>query len=273
MRCVSPINLKVKAGRVNVPCGRCHACLSNKRNEWTFRLLQELKSSSSCYFLTFTYSNENLTFIDDFPQLVKRDVQLFLKRLRQEQKKVSDDSIRYYIVGEYGTRTKRPHYHAIMFNLFPALLDKITEIWALGSVHQGIGQIASIHYTTKYVIQKPKEKEDDRVIQKPFALISNKPGIGAGYMRTHGQWHKDNEDPTTKVNGVIGRLPRYYREKLFSKSQKEKFASEIRDKMTKTDVKKDNELFKKGVNPFKHNNEEYQQFVEIINKSLKNGVF
>ena len=46
--------------------------------------------------------------------LRKRDFQLFMKRLR---KKYSDDRIRFYACGEYGSETFRPHYHAILFGL------------------------------------------------------------------------------------------------------------------------------------------------------------
>jgi len=47
--------------------------------------------------------------------LIKRDVQLFIKRLRKEQDSRGSSKIKYYLVGEYGDLTKRPHYHAAIF--------------------------------------------------------------------------------------------------------------------------------------------------------------
>ena len=46
--------------------------------------------------------------------LRKRDYQLFMKRLR---KAFPNDKIRFYAAGEYGPKTLRPHYHAILFGL------------------------------------------------------------------------------------------------------------------------------------------------------------
>lgn len=41
----------------------------------------------------------------------KRDIQLFLKRLRKNLSKYTDEKIRYYAVSEYGPKTFRAHYH------------------------------------------------------------------------------------------------------------------------------------------------------------------
>lgn len=41
----------------------------------------------------------------------KREIQLFLKRLRKLLKRYTDEKIRYYVVGEYGPVTFRGHYH------------------------------------------------------------------------------------------------------------------------------------------------------------------
>lgn len=45
----------------------------------------------------------------------KRDVQLFLKRVRKSLSKYSDEKIRYYAVSEYGPKTFRAHYHVLFF--------------------------------------------------------------------------------------------------------------------------------------------------------------
>jgi len=44
--------------------------------------------------------------------LSKKDFQLYMRRLRFDAGK----GLKYYVCGEYGTKSNRPHYHAIIFN-------------------------------------------------------------------------------------------------------------------------------------------------------------
>lgn len=157
MKCISPLLIRTDGRRDVVPCGKCNFCLQTKRADWTFRLQQELKISSSAFFLTLTYDNDNIPFSSaGVPELRKRDCQLFMKRLRKENSK----SLRYYTVGEYGTVTSRPHYHSILFNLDLQMVSQLPKIWSLGHVHVGDVKTASIHYVTKYVINRVGEFEN-----------------------------------------------------------------------------------------------------------------
>jgi len=150
MRCIRPLTLKTG---LTVPCGHCNFCLANRRADWSFRLYQENKVSQSSHFLTLTYDDSTVPVGDDCLSLCKRDLQLFIKRLRKE----NGSRIRYYSVGEYGTQTSRPHYHSIMFSLDVKTVQKLPEIWGLGNVHVGQVNAASIHYVTKYVINSDRE--------------------------------------------------------------------------------------------------------------------
>ncbi|MDX8558692.1 hypothetical protein OZ663_18615, partial [Elizabethkingia sp. HX CGY] len=60
-----------------------------------------------------------------------RDFQLFMKRARKLQEK----KISYFLVGEYGSQTFRPHYHAIVFDVenISAFLNE----WRMGHTHAG----------------------------------------------------------------------------------------------------------------------------------------
>lgn len=136
-----------------------------------------------------------------------------MKRIRQEHKKFSNKQVRYYAVGEYGTKTGRPHYHALIFNLAEKV--DIQKFWYKGHIHIGQVNEASIAYCTKYVIQY-KDKEQ-RHINPPFALMSKRPAIGHQYLTTATKkWHKENQyfhcnHYERKVN-----MPRYYRKKIFT---------------------------------------------------------
>lgn len=221
MKCISPLTIRRNTAIDTVPCGRCNFCLSNKRNDWTFRLYQEFLVSKSAYFLTMTYADEHCPITDQgILTLEKRDVQLFTKRLRKQHSKFSSDTIRYYTVGEYGTQTHRPHYHSIMFNLSNKV--DILKSWQLGHVHVGAVTLPSIHYTTKYSINQYVECKDK---QSPFALISKRSGgLGKNYLDTHTEWHRESMRDYTQVNGVAGRLPAYYRQKIFSVGERAGFA-------------------------------------------------
>jgi len=157
MRCISPLMIRDKGRRDIVPCGKCNYCLQSKRADWTFRLLQEHKVSDSAHFLTMTYDEDKLPYSGSgVPQLCKQDVVLFTKRLRKMQSQRFPDArgLRYYTVGEYGTQTHRPHYHSIMFNLQSDVLANLPNIWQNGLTYVGTVNIASIHYVTKYVINR-----------------------------------------------------------------------------------------------------------------------
>lgn len=47
--------------------------------------------------------------------LSKRDLQLFTKALNEDARRRFGKGVRYFACGEYGERTKRPHYHIALF--------------------------------------------------------------------------------------------------------------------------------------------------------------
>lgn len=53
-----------------------------------------------------------------------------------------------------------------------------------------------------------------------FAFMSKRPAIGKNYLDTHTQWHLDDSRNFTQVHGQTQRLPRYYKDKIFSPGQK-----------------------------------------------------
>lgn len=218
MRCINPLQL----GPRTVPCGKCNFCLQVKRGDWSFRISNEFKYADSAVFATLTYDESNQPWkdLDDgntVPTLLKRDVQLFKKRLRKECAKLSQSSVRYYSVGEYGTVTSRPHYHSILFNVPISVYPRIQEIWSLGNVLCGSVTPSSIHYVTKYVINRHQEYEGR---EPPFALMSKRPGIGARYLETHSKWHLEGMRNYAKINGYQTRLPRYYKDRIFSERER-----------------------------------------------------
>lgn len=216
-KCVSLIRLKDprgSAGFLDVPCGKCGNCRANRRNDWSFRIGIEAKNSLSTKFLTLTYRDEEIKYHESgCPTLCKHDLQKFIKRIRKAQDGNKKSSIRYYAVGEYGTKTHRPHYHIILFNCF---IDnhKLVNLWGMGHVMAGKLSKGGIHYATKYHVNYDKEFSKD--IREPeFATMSKNPGIGASYIEDSGKWNYENGFLHVMNNGYKQRLPRYYRDRIF----------------------------------------------------------
>jgi hypothetical protein len=303
--CLSPINIVRPNGqgnkdRIDVPCGKCMNCLENRRSEWSFRLRQELKGSSSAYFLTLTYDDLHipLMYLGDIyrqyemdfkfmkgtepvPSLYKKDVQDFLKRLRKKHAKVSKIPIRYYAVGEYGTNSSRPHYHLCLFNLDYSCTDKvaqiphsgywdntITDVWNMGIAHVGNLNDASIHYVCGYLISNQSEPEG---ANKVFSSMSLKPAIGMRYVQKNIKHHRDNAK--FYVNGTKPgkkqRLPRYYRDKMFSKDEVEMYSDKLQFEFDERTDKRQKKLFKKGINPFLYETTLTENKRRRINKNSK----
>lgn len=219
MACYNPISLANKnpllpfVGRL-VPCGKCIGCLNVRRNAWTFRLLQEDKISMSSVFLTLTYSDEFVPNDEGRLVLNKKDLQNYFKRVRHETPK-----IKYFGVGEYGEKTNRPHYHAIVFNSDEKVLE---QKWKKQNEPIGIVQCdkvtqGSIHYVTKYILkgQSYGYKKYD-----PFSVMSK--GLGKSYVNDKtSEYHiKNMIDVVTYPGGIKQKMPRYIKDKIFDDDMK-----------------------------------------------------
>lgn len=167
--CITPFKIRNKEhdGTVCVPCGKCPQCLKRRASGWSFRLMQHEKSAFSSWFVTFTYNNDSVPVSPNgFMSLERAAVQRYFKRLRKLHG--HSNLVKYFVVGEYGTRTDRPHYHAIIFNSKPELIE---AAWSLdkkpiGQVHFGSVTGASVGYTLKYMCKPgkiPLHRNDDRV--------------------------------------------------------------------------------------------------------------
>lgn len=95
-----------KSQFLEIPCGKCSACQKNYRYQWSIRCLYESLLHKESYFLTLTYDDDHINKACD------DDFKKFIKALRNNGYKV-----RYFACKEYGERTKRVHFHAILFGL------------------------------------------------------------------------------------------------------------------------------------------------------------
>lgn len=173
---------------IAVPCGKCPVCRQQKINAFVQRCeLETLMYNNKPIFLTLTYNEKTL------PEkgVNVRDVQLYLKRVRINLERCGyQEKIRYVFVGEYGRRTHRPHYHAILWNLSQSDMVEYSQIREILSSSWDKGFILSrfidpsdnktFYYTAKYLRKDcciPEGKNET------FICCSNRGGgIGSAYI-------------------------------------------------------------------------------------------
>lgn len=175
-------------------CGQCIPCRIRKRREWAHRIMLEAAQYDSNAFVTLTYDDEHLPIGGS---LVPRDTQVWLKRLR---KSLSPVRVRYYLVGEYGEVSNRPHYHVALFG-YPSCSRGVTRIvkgrvsccvackgisdsWGNGLVYLGSLEEKSAQYIAGYVVKKMTSVGDKRLGGRcpEFGRMSLRPGVARDAM-------------------------------------------------------------------------------------------
>lgn len=242
MRCLYPqrITIKPKSPKSPpsfswVPCGKCYACKSNRRNNWTFRLQQEQLHSSFSSFVTLTYADEHLPVKYDWFCIVKtheeinnsfvsvylKDIQDFVKRYRYYLD-LYDIKLRYLIASEYSPEVFRPHYHCIFFySKYDPVIDKIEydgkafynellrKSWIKGNSTFDFLTDGRIHYVTQYnmkIFDNAPGNTDNN-----FCVMSRRPGIGYSFIEEN----KHLSSPFVYYNnGCKGSMPRYFRDRI-----------------------------------------------------------
>ncbi len=231
---------------VQIPCGKCIGCRLEYSRQWANRLMLEAQYHTDMYFITLTYDDFHIPlsyYVDDSTgealqsmSLCKRDFQLFMKRLRKSQ---PENQIRFYAAGEYGSQTFRPHYHAIVFGLKlsdlvfykfnklgqPLYTSQYLEsIWCNTSSDSkerlGICVVAEVSwetcaYTARYTAKKSGTLDDEFYdkfnMEKPFTLMSRRPGIARMYYDDHpDMFDYTSINIPTSTGGRKVAIPRYF---------------------------------------------------------------
>lgn len=123
--------------------------------------------------------------------LSKRDFQLFIKRLRyyfQQEDKTA--FLRYYLTGEYGPRTYRPHGHLLLFFDSEKCADRIqillSKAWTFGTVYDPhFVEGSAAKYVSSYINSTsvlPALYEHSQLRQ--FSIFSKSPAIGSLFPAT-----------------------------------------------------------------------------------------
>lgn len=273
-----------------VPCGTCFECIRKYKQGWVFRMQEERKASISSAFITLTYDDNHLDFSKNGYPTVKVDSwQKFMKKLRKENqkfygsKKYETPKLSYYACAEYGDLTHRPHYHMCIFNLPTNWLQEgqrltsgpIYEKWNKGHISISPAEDQRLAYCVGYTGKKVYKKAQQLLNNEHFSGHDDRTpefnqmskGIGKDYLKPNTILHhkKHKTGIIHKQDGYTIAMPRYYRDKIFTKYENY-LVSEHQKKFLLQDVDPDNTdlEFSKKMLGIRHYKRKYQQSRNIL---------
>lgn len=232
--CTSPRKVAIpELGReVLASCGRCSLCFRRRAWELTGRIQMEALAHdpADICVVNLTYADEHIPKPGSVlrPQAIAKrgsdlltaedvylgykgldpyDVTTWLKRIRERYSRTNNGAkLRYFLCGEYGERTDRPHYHAILFG-YPACTRQdgtrygkkgdttpnccatcaeLYTTWGKGGIQAQApkGTDALARYVSGYVVKGMHRKDSHKLRGRhpEFARWSRKPPMGANII-------------------------------------------------------------------------------------------
>lgn len=252
----------IYAKKIQVPCGQCIGCRIDRSRMWAVRCMHEQQwyeeNGKDSVFVTLTYNDQNLP---ENGNLDYTDFQKFFKRLKKNcQKELiyetqeydpitnepvkvlinPEDQIRFYMCAEYGEKTQRPHFHALIFGWKPTDCYRwrrdqrgyyvyrsptLESLWTLGNSELGDVTFESAAYVARYCMKKVTGQLADDYYKRvnldtgeiynltpEFNRMSLKPGIGHRWFQKY-QTDLYPHDYAV-VSGRKTKIPRYYDKKF-----------------------------------------------------------
>lgn len=269
---------------IEIACGQCVGCRLERSRQWAVRCIHEAQMHEVSSFITLTYDNDH---VPKDSSLRYSDFQEFMRSLRDRLRYASSKQklasvpkstktsgagetalsfsrvrssavpprnlgVRYFVAGEYGDNTSRPHYHALLFGVgFPdrelyrsmpsgskLYTSKwLADLWPKGFSSVGDVTFESAAYVARYVLKKITGARADEHYkcfdpdtgevfwrEPEFCHMSLKPAIGATWFEKFGR--ASCERDYVVVRGIKMRPPKYY-DKLFDTV--DGFSAEYRD--------------------------------------------
>lgn len=198
---------------LQVPCSTCIGCRAAQAKAWALRCHLELGQHSTASFVTLTYEEKYLP-----PTLSRPHLQKWVRSVRKRLDTAG--AVRFFACGEYGSRYKRPHYHALMFGLGLETRSLMSAAWGKGHVTVERVNPARIAYVAGYTQKKISDAfhrsrdtewydEHGEVFryQPPFLQMSRRPGIGGHARQFSNSWRD-----FAVMNGCKQAVPRFLHE-------------------------------------------------------------
>lgn len=205
---------------VPVGCGNCIECRKQKSRAWQIRLWEDIKVNKNCYFITLTFSEEELTKLEKEIGKNKANAiaTIAVRRFNERYRKKYKKAIRHWLITELGhTKTERLHIHGIIWT---NNIEDTLKYWKYGKTD--IGEYCN-ERTINYIIKYVTKIDNDHKGYQPLILCS--PGIGKSYIdkmkKRHIYKENNTKDNYTSKSGHHIQLPIYYRNYFFSEEEKE----------------------------------------------------
>ncbi|AXH78006.1 MAG: replication initiator protein [Microviridae sp.] len=297
-----------------LPCGKCLSCRLEYSRQWAIRCMHEASLHENNSFITLTYDDAHLgdnrliyshfqTFIKDLRDKIFRDYikqhfgEGFWSSLSPDQKKqfrkdhkneLDRLKISVFVTGEYGDKSQRMHWHALIFNWRPTDLvykysndrgDKsytsltLTELWPHGNSELGQITFESAAYCARYAAKKLYHGRDQDHDLHPVSRKSSHSAIGKKFLEFY--WRSIFSVGKIIHEGNTSPIPRYY-EKWLAKHQPVYYQRYVTDKKSKIiqeaharetqNIKLENEVNaeRKKHNPFSKHQISRTKVAEII---------
>lgn len=230
------------------PCRKCIPCRANQASEKATRAWHESQTVSESIFLTLTYKEPGPD------RLNYRDFQLFMKRIR---KAFPNTQISYLVTGEYGPKTKRPHWHALIFGYAPKnkielrknpngdtlyKSPELDKLWPHGSHDFGEVTLMSANYVARYALKKLDHGNDQDHDFHPIHHTGSKHALGKRWIEKY--WAQTfNHGYVLSPENTRLPIPRYY-EDWFKKTHPNEYLSYYVEQKHKRRLKAEQKLAK-----------------------------
>lgn len=179
--CIAPVKVQTPDGAQLVACRECWQCRQRKIDDYVGRCIAESKTAKKTHAFTLTYGTDEEGSADHIRAriLTYSDFQKLMKKLRS-----AGYPARYFVVGEYGGKKGRAHWHGLIF-----WQDKVPEMnirkerdhslkwWEHGYSFIDDVSVESIRYACKYI-----NKDMHTGGRQGLCKFSRIPPLGAAYF-------------------------------------------------------------------------------------------
>lgn len=235
--CLFPLYVPIEGHHdfLRVRCGHCINCKLHRASEWSMRLEMESNYWKDICFVTLTYDDDNLPLNIVDPHLFYEDKEIeehpelnylvvptlrpdhlrnFIKRVRKH----IDHKIKFYAVGEYGTKFQRSHLHVMFFGLGynSATEQLIRDCWPFGFSKVTPFFTETCRYVARYV-QKKLYGKDKYMFKLPEFMRCSQ-HLGEKWLDDHIDSF-DDEHPFISWHGYEYGIPRQFRKILVKKGK------------------------------------------------------
>lgn len=236
-------NNVMKSRFIQIPCGRCIGCRMDYARSWADRMTYHVLTCPKDvnWFVTLTYDDDHLNTLrcDNDLGLYSLNYEHKTEFIKSLRNMFRDSSIDFYMSGEYGGSTARPHFHAIIYNCpiddlvywkyndngDPIYLsDTLAKLWKYGFSTISPFTWTSSAYVAKYVEKKAygynKAEYEAYGLEPEKCFCSRRPGIAHDYyIQNYADIWKNNGLNVSRdivSNGHLG-IPRYFRKLALEK--------------------------------------------------------